>query len=73
MLLGALVFEVGGFVLGLLADGVGTSGAPQIGALVGAGLGAIVAFGPGFTSYGPREMPDSRSAYEPGERDGRPR
>jgi hypothetical protein len=52
MLLGALLVGAGGLVLGLLPGGVEPLWALEIGVLVGAGFGAIVAFGPGVATWG---------------------
>ena len=52
MLLGALLVGAGGLVWGLLPGGVDTLWGLEIGALVGAGFGAFVAFGPGFATWG---------------------
>jgi hypothetical protein len=52
MVLGALLVGTGGLVWGLLPGGVDTLWGLEIGALVGAGFGAFVAFGPGFATWG---------------------
>jgi hypothetical protein len=47
MLLGALLVGAGALGLGLLPGGVDTLWALEVGALLGAGFGAIMAFGAG--------------------------
>ena len=67
MLLGALLVGTGGLVWGLLPGGVGTLWGLEIGALVGAGFGAFVAFGPGFATWGLGEHP---TGDDPTDREG---
>lgn len=70
MLLGAAAVGGGGLILGLLSDGVGALQALQVGGLVGAGLGAIVVFGPGFATWGTRERTGGGQDYRPTGRGG---
>jgi hypothetical protein len=70
MLLGGLLVGSGGLVLGLLPGGVDTLWGLEIGALVGAGFGAFVAFGPGFATWGlgegaTRDVPTDREGETP--------
>ena len=67
MLLGALLVGAGALVLGLLPGGVDTLWGLEIGALVGAGFGAFVAFGPGFATWG---LGERATAAIPTDREG---
>ena len=67
MALGALLVGTGGLVLGLLPGGVDTIWGLEIGALVGAGFGAFVAFGPGFATWG---LGERATGDDPTDREG---
>ena len=67
MLLGALLVGSGGLVLGLLPGSVDPLWALEIGALVGAGFGAFVDFGPWFVTWG---LGERATADVPTDREG---